>query len=121
MLPKTSGIHGLESKPAVHFKIKGFYLMLKINKSEVLNDIAEELGYDIGIVEKTVDAFLCYIKVKLKQNCSVSLKGFGIFEPKEFKERKAHDINTSEQLMLEKRFLPKFYFAKSYVKEYKKK
>ena len=56
-----------------------------MNKSELIEELAERTGYSPKLTDKTVRIFFDRIKYALKVNDKVEIRGFGSFNLKKYK------------------------------------
>lgn len=69
-------------------------------------------GYTASDVRKFIDAAVDVIKEALVHGDNVSLPGFGSFGLKWRKARSTKDLNTGEPVVIEPRYVPRFFFGK---------
>ncbi|NNG67542.1 HU family DNA-binding protein [Caldanaerobacter subterraneus] len=83
-----------------------------MNKSELVNSIAQKTGLTKKISEKALDAIIDSIQEALKNGDSVQLVGFGTFEVKKRAERKGRNPQTGEEIIIPAVKVPSFKAGK---------
>ena len=86
--------------------------MSAINKANLVNAVASELGESVAQAKKAVDAVLESIAVQLGKGNSVRIAGFGFFEVVKRNARTGHNPKTGEPLKIPASKQPKFRPAK---------
>ncbi len=86
--------------------------MSAINKANLVNAVASELGVSVAHAKQAVDAVLESIAVQLGKGNSVRIAGFGFFEVVKRSARTGHNPKTGEPLKIPASKQPKFRPAK---------
>jgi nucleoid DNA-binding protein len=94
-----------------------------------INSIAEKIEENVDIdinevidkedIKTIINMFLDEVKDNLEEGNKVMLWNFGTFELKEFKERKAKDVNSGEIVIRPKKELPKLKFSNVFLKKFR--
>ncbi|MFC2506959.1 MAG: HU family DNA-binding protein [Kingella sp. (in: b-proteobacteria)] len=84
-----------------------------MNKSELIEAIAQEAGLTKTDAGKAVDAFTSVVKSALQNNDTITLVGFGTFKVAERAERKGRNPKTKEPLTIPAARVPKFTAGKA--------
>lgn len=84
-----------------------------MNKSELIDAIAESSGLTKTDAGKALDGFLGAVSGALNKGDSVALVGFGTFSVKERAERKGRNPRTSEEIIIKAAKIPTFKAGKS--------
>lgn len=71
-----------------------------MNKTELINAVAEKAEVTKGVAQKTVNAMLNVIIDSLVDGEDVQINGFGKFGVKEIDERVGHNPQTGEPLTI---------------------
>jgi len=79
-----------------------------MNKSELINAIAERANLTKADAARALDAFIDAVADTLKQGESVTLIGFGTFTVKERKERQGRNPRTGEPMVIKAAKIPAF-------------
>ncbi|MDO5357446.1 MAG: HU family DNA-binding protein [Conchiformibius sp.] len=79
-----------------------------MNKSELIDAIAQESGLTKADAGKALDAFTTVIKNALQQGDAVTLVGFGSFVVAERAERQGLNPKTKEPITIPAARVPKF-------------
>ena len=79
-----------------------------MNKTELINAIAEKSGLSKSDSKKAIDAFEESVKDALKSGDKVALIGFGTFSVKETKERQGINPSTKKQITIPAKKVAKF-------------
>ncbi len=79
-----------------------------MNKSELINAIAERANLTKADAARALDAFIDTVADALKQGESVTLIGFGTFTVKERKERQGRNPRTGEPMVIKAAKIPAF-------------
>ena len=79
-----------------------------MNKSELIQDIADEAELSKHDAARFVDAFISVVTQELKDGNDVTLVGFGSFHTAQSAERKGRNPKTGEPLTIAARKTPKF-------------
>lgn len=83
-----------------------------MNKTELVASVAEKAGLTKKDSEKAVNAVLTTVTESLKNGDKVQLVGFGTFEVRERKARKAKNPQTKEDIMIPATKVPAFKAGK---------
>jgi integration host factor subunit alpha len=76
-----------------------------LTKVEMVNSIADQIGYTKNQASELVEILLELMKSSLESGDDVLISGFGKFCVKEKKERKGRNPATGDDMMLEPRGL----------------
>ena len=79
-----------------------------MNKTELINAIAENAGLNKAEAKKALDATLNAISDALKEGDKVALVGFGTFSISERPSRTGINPRTNEQITIEAKKIAKF-------------
>ena len=79
-----------------------------MNKTELINAIAENAGFNKAEAKKALDATLNAISDALKEGDKVALVGFGTFSISERPSRTGINPRTKEQITIEAKKIAKF-------------
>ncbi|QMT33235.1 HU family DNA-binding protein [Conchiformibius steedae DSM 2580] len=79
-----------------------------MNKSELIDAIAQESGLNKTDAGKALDAFTTVVKNTLQQGDTITLVGFGSFSVAERAERQGLNPKTKEPLTIPAARVPKF-------------
>lgn len=79
-----------------------------MNKSELINSVAEESGLSKKDAGKAVDAVFDTILNALKEGDRVQLIGFGTFEVRDRAARKGRNPQTGEEIQIPASKVPAF-------------
>ena len=71
-----------------------------MNKSELIEELAERTGYSPKLTDKTVRIFFDRIKYALKVNDKVEIRGFGSFNLKKYKGYTGRNPKTGEKIKI---------------------
>lgn len=69
-----------------------------MNKSELIDSMAEKAGLTKVQAKNALDAFMCTTSEALKKGDKLSLIGFGTFEVKNRPARKGHNPKTNKAI-----------------------
>ncbi|WP_310877143.1 HU family DNA-binding protein [Priestia megaterium] len=83
-----------------------------MNKTGLVNGVAEKSGLTKKDAEKAVNAFLDVVTETLGAKEAINLTGFGKFETRERAERKGHNPSTGEELIIPATTVPAFKAGK---------
>ena len=83
-----------------------------MNKTELVASVAEKAGLTKKDSEKAVNAVLATVSESLQKGDKVQLVGFGTFEVRERKARKAKNPQTKEDIMIPETQVPAFKAGK---------
>jgi integration host factor subunit alpha len=78
---------------------------MALTKVEMVNSIADQIGYTKNQASELVEILLELMKSSLESGDDVLISGFGKFCVKEKKERKGRNPATGDDMMLEPRGL----------------
>ncbi|MEW4982488.1 MAG: HU family DNA-binding protein [Cycloclasticus sp.] len=84
-----------------------------MNKSELINAIAEESGLTKADAGRALDATLTSVTNALKGGDSISLIGFGTFAVKERSARTGRNPQTGETIQIKASKIPSFKAGKT--------
>ncbi len=84
-----------------------------MNKSELINAIAEESGLTKADAGRALDATLSSVTNALKGGDSISLIGFGTFAVKERSARTGRNPQTGETIQIKASKIPSFKAGKT--------
>ena len=76
---------------------------MALTKVEMVNSIADQMGYPKNHSSEIVETLLELIKGSLESGDDVLISGFGKFQVKEKKERKGRNPSTGNDMMLKPR------------------
>ena len=83
-----------------------------MNKTELVASVAEKAGLTKKDSEKAVNAVLATVSESLQKGDKVQLVGFGTFEVRERKARKAKNPQTKEDITISETQVPAFKAGK---------
>ena len=84
-----------------------------MNKSELIDAMAEKAGLTKVQAKSALDAFMCTTSEVLKKGDKLSLVGFGTFEAKVRAARKGHNPATGEEIEISASKAPVFKAGKA--------
>lgn len=84
-----------------------------MNKSELVDAVAERADLTKKDTKQAIDAFMDVIQDSLQSGQRVSLVGFGSFEVRERKARKGHNPQTGEPIQIPAAKVPAFKAGKT--------
>lgn len=84
-----------------------------MNKTELVASVAEKSGLTKKDAEKAVNAVLASVSETLAEGGKVQLVGFGTFEVRERKERKAQNPQTKNEITIPATKVPAFKAGKA--------
>lgn len=84
-----------------------------MNKTELINSIAEKTGLTKKDSEKSVNAFLQSVEEALQKGDKVSLVGFGTFEVRTRKARTGRNPQTGDPIEIPASKVPAFKAGKA--------
>ena len=84
-----------------------------MNKSELIEKIAEETGFTKVDAGRAVDAFVSEVTKALKKKKSVTIVGFGTFLTSKRKAREGRNPKTGEQIKIPAQTVPRFKVGRS--------
>ena len=79
-----------------------------MNKSELIEKLAERTGYSPKLTDKTVRIFFDRLKYALKVNDKVEIRGFGSFNLNKYKGYTGRNPKTGETVEVKQKQLPVF-------------
>ena len=79
-----------------------------MNKAELVEDVAGEVGLTKKETNNIVDAITSAITDSLKRNERVTLVGFGAFQVMERKARRGRNPQTGQTIQIPAKKVPKF-------------
>jgi DNA-binding protein HU-beta len=85
---------------------------MPINKSELINEIANHSGLTKADAGRALDALVQTIESTLKSGDSIALVGFGPFDVKERAERTGRNPQTGESITIAAAKVPSFKVGK---------
>ena len=71
-----------------------------MNKTELINAIAEKAGLSKADAKKALDAFVCSVEETLAKGDKLTLVGFGTFEVRERAARTGKNPRTGEKIQI---------------------
>ena len=83
-----------------------------MNKSDLINKIAEKSGLNKKNSEAALNAFISSVEDTLKEGNKVTLVGFGTFEVRERAERKGRNPQTKQEITIPASKAPVFKAGK---------
>ncbi len=87
--------------------------MADLTKTDLVEAIAEEAGLTKADAERALGAFIEVISKNLKRGKSVQITGFGTFERRVRKARKARNPQTGEEIKVPRTKVPAFKAGKA--------
>ncbi len=84
-----------------------------MNKADIINKIADEIGTTKADAERAVEVIITTIEKSLKSGEEVSIAGLGIFSAKVRNARTARNPRTGEAIEVPAMRVPKFRPAKA--------
>ena len=84
-----------------------------MNKTELIDAVAQEAGLSKTDAAKAVDAFVGVVEGALKKGDSITLVGFGTFKVAERAERQGRTPKTKEAITIPAARVPKFTAGKT--------
>ena len=87
--------------------------MADLTKSDLVEAIAESAKLTKADAERALGAFIEVVSANLKRGKSVQITGFGTFERRTRKARKARNPQTGEEIKLPKTRVPAFKAGKA--------
>ncbi len=88
--------------------------VITMNKTELIDSIAEKTDQAKAYVAKVLDALMETIEATVVKGDKVQLVGFGTFEPQHRNARPGRNPQTGEPLEIAEATLPKFTPGKSF-------
>ncbi|ENN92206.1 HU family DNA-binding protein [Bartonella bovis] len=92
-----------------------------MNKSELVNSIAEKAGVSKAQAGSILDAFIASVTESLASGGDVRLPGFGSFEVSKRAATKGRNPSTGAEIHIPARSVPKFSAGKSLKEAVNKK
>ena len=80
----------------------------KLNKSDIISQIANKTGLTKTETEKVINAFVSFVEESLKARKEVRLLGFGTFYVSKRNATTARNPRTGEEVKVPETYLPKF-------------
>ncbi len=71
-----------------------------IQKKELIRQVAKDNNFTIVESKKYLEALLTTIEEQLQQNVSINLRGFGKFETRQRKQRRARNPRTGKEVQV---------------------
>ncbi len=84
-----------------------------MNKSELIDAIAQEAGLTKANASKAVDAFMDVVTAALKAGGQVNLVGFGSFHVKQRAARSGRNPRTGDSIAIKEAKIPSFKAGKA--------
>ena len=84
-----------------------------MNKTELINAIAEQTGLSKKDTESTINSFVNVVSDELAKKEKVQLVGFGTFETRERASRTGRNPQTGEELKIDAATVPAFKAGKA--------
>jgi len=84
-----------------------------MNKSELIDAIAESADLSKADAGRALDGFINAVTTALSKGDSVALVGFGTYAVKERAERKGRNPQTGEEIIIKAAKIPAFKAGKS--------
>lgn len=84
-----------------------------MNKSELIESVADEAGLSKAGAARAVDAFIRIVTGSLRKGRQVTIVGFGTFLVRERKARMGRNPRTGEAITIDKSKVPAFKAGKS--------
>ncbi|MBE0435936.1 MAG: HU family DNA-binding protein [Methylomicrobium sp.] len=84
-----------------------------MNKSELIDAIADSSGLTKADAGRALDGFLSAVTTALSKGDSLALVGFGTFSVKERAERKGRNPQTGEEITISAAKIPTFKAGKT--------
>ena len=84
-----------------------------MNKSELIDAMAESAGLTKADAGRALDGFLAAVTGALSKGDSVALVGFGTYSVKERAERKGRNPQSGEEITIKAAKIPSFKAGKS--------
>ena len=89
-----------------------------MNKTELIDAIAEKTGVKKVSAEKVLSAYEATILETLKKGERVTIVGFGTYTVSERKERKGRNPKTGMEMTIPAKRVPKFVVGKSFKESF---
>ena len=83
--------------------MKNMGLQMALTKAEIIEKMAEDLGFTLKETSEVIKSILEIIKANLESGEDVLISGFGKFCVKEKRKRKGRNPATGENMMLSSR------------------
>ncbi len=87
-----------------------------MTKADIVDEIAKATGLTKRDTKEVVEGVFESIKASIAQGHRIELRGFGVFQYKSRKPRKARNPKTGEEVQLEKRYVPIFKPSPDFAK-----
>ncbi len=84
-----------------------------MNKSELIHAIAQKADVTLETASKCLNIFTDIVAKTLKKKQSITLVGFGTFEPKERSAREGRNPKTGETIKIPATTVPNFKAGKT--------
>lgn len=91
---------------------------MKINNSDVCKIVANKAGVKVVDVEELIGMYYDSLTEALLKGDEVLVKGFGVYDTKQTKDREGVDPRTGEKREYKGRRLPKFKFSANYQNKF---
>jgi DNA-binding protein HU-beta len=92
-----------------------------MTKAEIVNSIADKLGFEKADAQAIVEHFMKEVKSALESGENVYLRGFGSFVIKKRKAKKGRNISKNVTIDIPAHNIPSFKPAKVFLNEVKTK
>ena len=86
-----------------------------MTKADIVNEISKNTGIDKTTVLTAVESFMDVIKLSLKNDENVYLRGFGSFIVKTRAQKTARNISKNTTIIIPAHNIPAFKPSKSFV------
>ena len=90
-----------------------------MTKADLVNEISKNTGIDKTTVLVAVESFMEVIKVSLKEDENVYLRGFGSFIVKQRAQKTARNISKNTTIIIPAHNIPSFKPSKSFINKVK--
>lgn len=87
---------------------------MKLNKTDLIGDVAAATGMTKKDAEKTINAFIASVQEALKAGDKVQLIGFGTFEVRDRQARKGRNPQTGKEIKIAAARIPAFKVGKGF-------
>ena len=90
-----------------------------MTKADIVSEIAKKTGVEKVQIQTIVEAFMDEVKLSLKKEDNVYLRGFGSFIIKKRAEKVARNISKNTTITIPAHNIPAFKPAKSFASKIK--
>lgn len=90
-----------------------------MTKKELATKVSEQTGIAAKEVVAILDAAMATIKDAVKNDDTVTLRGFGAFSRKYLKEKKVQNISKGETMVMDAHYVPSFKAGSEFKAEVK--